>query len=217
MTPLVIRFFIVWGFALALQAGANVLFSAVVAYSVRELQKLFEGAVIVDSDTRGQVIARAQTQEGDTRMSLGTFFKKFGVDLEKVIDVGAKAAEVAEPVVDVLFPALAAVYNGAVNEAVKLLAAGQAAAAQGGSTTVQLENVAAAVAPELIAYAQQEGLPAPTAAHITAFTQAILTSLQVLVSIETGTPPPTVTSSATTTAAAPAASAPTPAPVLAAA
>ena len=64
-------------------------------------------------------------------MSLGSFFQKVGVDLEKVIGLGAKVAAVAEPVVDILFPAVATLYNGAVNEAVKLLTAGQAAASSG--------------------------------------------------------------------------------------
>lgn len=145
-------------------------------------------------------------------MSLGTFFKKAGVDLEKVLGVGIDVAKVAEPEVDILFPALGALYNGAVNEASTLLAAGSAAATSGGSATVQLENVAAAVAPQLIAYAQQQGLPAPTSAHITAFTQSILTSLQVLVALENGTAPTVTVSStsavaATTPAAAPVASA----------
>lgn len=132
-------------------------------------------------------------------MSFGTFLKKAGVDLEKVLGVATEAAQVAEPVVDILFPAVGTLYNSAVNEAVKLLAAGQAAAAQGGSSTVQLTNVAAAIAPQLIAYAEQEGLPAPTADHINAFTQAVLASLQVLVAIETGAAPPAVITTTATT------------------
>lgn len=135
-------------------------------------------------------------------MSFGTFLKKAGADIEKVLGVASEAAEVAEPVVDILFPAIGTLYNSAVNEAVKLLAAGQAAASQGGSATVQLTNVAAAVAPQLIAYAEQEGLPAPTAEHINAFTQAVLASLQVLVSIETSSAPPTVSVSSPSTTAA---------------
>lgn len=154
-------------------------------------------------------------------MSFGTFLKKAGVDIAKVLGVASEAAEVAEPVVDILFPAIGTVYNSAVNEMVKLLAAGQAAAAQGGSATVQLTNVAAAVAPQLIAYAEQEGLPAPTAEHINAFTQAVLASLQVLVSIETSSTPPTVSvsSSRSTPAASTGAGSATvqAAPVLAAA
>lgn len=133
-------------------------------------------------------------------MSFGTFLKKAGVDLEKVLGIASEAAEVAEPVVDILFPAVGTLYNNAVNEAVKLLAAGQAAAAQGGTTTVQLANVAAAVAPQLIAYAEQEGLPAPTAEHINAFTQAILASLQVLVTVESGASPPAVSTASATSA-----------------
>lgn len=129
-------------------------------------------------------------------MSLGTFFKKVGVDLEKVIGEGAKVAAVAEPVVDILFPEVAALYNGAVNEAVTALTAGQSAAAQGGSTAVELQNVAAAVEPQLITYLESQGLPAPTAAHVNAFTQSLLASLQVLVAIENGTPLPTVVANA---------------------
>ncbi len=125
-------------------------------------------------------------------MSLGGFFKKVGVDLEKVIGAGAKVAAVAEPVVDILFPAVATLYNGAVNEAVKLLTAGQSAASQGGSTPVELENVIAAIEPSLVAYLQGEGLSAPTAAQLSSFTQSILASLQVLIAIENGTALPTV-------------------------
>ena len=148
-------------------------------------------------------------------MSFGTFLKKAGVDLEKVLGVATEAAQVAEPVVDILFPAVGTLYNSAVNEAVKLLAAGQAAAAQGGSSIVQLTNVAAAIAPQLIAYAEQEGLPAPTADHINAFTQAVLASLQVLVAIETGAAPPAVTT--TSGAIGSATKVPAAAPALAAA
>jgi hypothetical protein len=156
-------------------------------------------------------------------MSLGGFFKKVGVDLEKVIGAGAKVAAVAEPVVDILFPAVATLYNGAVNEAVKLLTAGQAAAAQGGGATVELENVVAAIEPSLVAYLQAEGLPAPTAEHLNAFTQSILASLQVLIAIEEGTPLPTVVATAapatsgTTAGAGSASPSPAAAPTLAAA
>jgi hypothetical protein len=150
-------------------------------------------------------------------MSLATFFKKAGVDIDKVLGIGIDLAKVFEPEVDILFPALGPLYNGAVNEASTLMAAGSAAAAQGGSASVQLENVAAAVAPQLIAYCEQQvpPLPAPTAAHITAFTQSLLVSLQVLVAIENGTAPTvTVSSTSSPAATAPAAA---PAPVASAA
>lgn len=135
-------------------------------------------------------------------MSLGSFFKKAGVDIEKVLEVGDAAAQVAEPVVDILFPAVGTLYNTAVNEAAKLLAAGSQAASQGGSAGVQLANVVAVVEPLLVAYAQQEGLPAPTAAQINAYTQLVLLSLQVLNSIETGSEPPAVASSSAAVQAA---------------
>lgn len=120
-------------------------------------------------------------------MSLGSFLKKVGVDLEKVAGVGAEAAEVAEPVVDVLFPEVATLFNSAVNEALKLLTAAQTAAAAGSGTTAQLANVAAAVEPALITYLQGQGLPAPTAAQVNAYTQSLLQSLATLVAIENGT------------------------------
>lgn len=135
-------------------------------------------------------------------MGLGSFFRKVGVDLEKVLIPAVDVAQIAEPEVDFLFPEVATLYNGSVNEAVKLLAAGSAAAAQGGSGTVQLENVAAVVEPQLTAYLQKQGLPAPTAAQVNAFTADLLKSLQTLIAVENGTPIPTVTASASPAAAA---------------
>jgi hypothetical protein len=119
-------------------------------------------------------------------MSLGTFFKKVGVDLEKVLTDSLKIAAIAEPVVDVLFPAVATLYNGAINEAVKTLAAAQSATEAGESVPANIDNIANAVAPQLIAYMQSQGLPTPTAAHITAFAQSIIASLQVLTLMESG-------------------------------
>ncbi len=162
-------------------------------------------------------------------MSFGKFMSKVGVDLEKVIGIGVKAAQVAEPVVDILFPAVATLFNSSVNEAVKLLAAGQAAAAQGGGATVELANVAAVVEPQLVTYMQTQGIiGSPTATQVNAFTGALLAALQTLVTIENGTAAPTVTvttaagsatagGTASSTAAGSATAAPAPAPALAAA
>jgi hypothetical protein len=116
-------------------------------------------------------------------MSLGSFFKKLGVDIEKIV---VPVAEIAEPEVDVLFPEVALLYNGAVNEAVKLIAVGKVAAAAGGTGTVTLSNVASAVEPLLTSYLATLGLPAPTDAHINSFAQSILSSIQTLVQIEQG-------------------------------
>lgn len=138
-------------------------------------------------------------------MGLGSFFKKAGVDLEKLLVPAVDVAQIAEPEVDFLFPEVATLYNGSVNEAVKLLAAGSAAAAQGGSGTVQLENVAAVVEPQLTAYLKSQGLPAPTAAQVNAFTADLLKSLQTLTTIENGqTPTPTATVAADPAPPAPA-------------
>jgi hypothetical protein len=141
-------------------------------------------------------------------MSAKSFFKQVGVDLLKVLTLGDKAAEAAEPVIDLMFPAEATLYNGAVAEVGKLLASGQAAAA---STTGALPTVSAvvsAVEPQLIAYAESIGAPAPTADKVNAYTQALLQGLAVLQAIESGAALPATVAAAPAASAAPASAAP---------
>jgi hypothetical protein len=137
-------------------------------------------------------------------MNMKSFFKTIGTDLLKVVKLGDEAAQVAEPVIDLMFPAEAALYNGAVAEVGKLIATGQTAAqaAAGSGTIPTIEDVADAVEPQLVAYAESVGAPAPTVDHIDAYAQSVLLGLQVLQSLQTGQAVPSSSSTVAAVAAA---------------
>lgn len=135
-------------------------------------------------------------------MSIKSFFKTLGVDLLKVVSIGDDVAAAAEPVIDLMFPAEATLYNGAVAEVGKLIASGQSAAAGVTGAIPTSEAIIAAVGPQLEAYAESIGASAPTQAQINAYTQALLAGLQVLQTLESGQAVPATIAAPATTAAA---------------
>jgi hypothetical protein len=106
-------------------------------------------------------------------MSVGSFLKKAGTDLEKVLGVVVKVGVAEEPIIDAAFPGFATVINAGLAEAAKVLALSTAAAATGITAEQQVIAIAEAVEPALVSYAASLGLPAPTAAKINAVAQAI--------------------------------------------
>jgi len=106
-------------------------------------------------------------------MSVGSFLKKAGSDLEKVLGVVVKVGTAEEPIIDAAFPGFATVINAGLAEAGKVLALSTAAAATGITAEQQVLAIAEAVEPALVSYAQNLGLPAPTSAKINSIAQAI--------------------------------------------
>jgi hypothetical protein len=102
---------------------------------------------------------------------------KIFVDVFKGVD---KVAIVAEPFVDIAFPALAPVYNAAANGAAAALAAGKGATSPTNTDTQNLVAVAVAVEPLLTQYAQQAGLSAPTLGTVMLYAQALQKSLAAI-------------------------------------
>lgn len=108
-----------------------------------------------------------------------------GKGLKKFFSVVLGAAQVAEPIIDVAFPGLAVLYNATVNEAVKAEAAAIAAGQQNGTGAQKLALVIEAVTPQVVAFAAQNGLPAPTAATITNYVNAVVATLNAIPSAPT--------------------------------
>lgn len=91
-----------------------------------------------------------------------------------------KVAVVAEPFVDIAFPALAPIYNAAANGAAAAIKAGQGAVVSTNTDTQNVVAVAIAVEPVLAQFAKDSGLPAPTTATILQYAEALAASLKKL-------------------------------------
>ena len=101
---------------------------------------------------------------------VGKFFKVIFSDATKV-------AEIAEPVVDIAFPAVASLYNFTVQQAALAETAAEGAK---GSGAQKLAAVIAAVTPYAVASLKADGVPEPTTAQITAYVNAVVASLNAL-------------------------------------
>lgn len=99
---------------------------------------------------------------------------------ERFFGDAIKVAEVAEPFVDVLFPGAAALYNSAVAEAAKVEAASIAAGKQSGTGPQKLAALVTAITPQVLAYAEKNGLGAITSEHITNYANAAVATLNAL-------------------------------------
>lgn len=119
--------------------------------------------------------------------SFSTILSDIGHGFQKFFGIAVKAAEAAEPIVDVLFPGIAVLYNSTVAEAAKAEALAAAAAAQTGTGPQKLALVISAIEPSILAYAAANGLPKPTADQITAYVNAVVATLNSLSGI--GAPP----------------------------
>lgn len=101
---------------------------------------------------------------------VGKFFKVIFSDATKV-------AEIAEPVVDIAFPAVAGLYNFTVQQAALAETAADGAKGAGAQ---KLAAVIAAVTPYAVASLKADGVPEPTTAQITAYVNAVVASLNAL-------------------------------------
>ena len=112
--------------------------------------------------------------------SFKTILDDIGHGFVKVFEIAVEAAQVAEPLVDVILPGWSALFSGAVAEAAQVEALATAANKQSGTGPQKLALVVAAVTPSVLAYAEKNGLPTPTAEQITAFVNAAVAALNAL-------------------------------------
>jgi hypothetical protein len=116
--------------------------------------------------------------EKEIAMSVATWFKKAGTDLDKFFGVIVNAGEDAEPIVDALDPAIAPVYNLFVGAAAKIEAVGQAVPTAGLSDEQKVAAIVTAIMPTVISTAQSRGVSAPEVAKVQAYVTAGLSSLE---------------------------------------
>lgn len=105
---------------------------------------------------------------------------KIGQDILKGLGIADEAGLIAEPFVDIAFPAFAPVYNAIVN--------GSAAAKTAATKTISsqysdVQNVTAvvqAIEPILNEYAAAAGLSKPTIAQIMKYATALIESMKAI-------------------------------------
>lgn len=113
-------------------------------------------------------------------LSFTSILSDIGSGLKKFFSAVVPIAEAAEPIVAVAFPGISALYTATVTEVANAETAAIAAGAQSGSSTQKLAAVVAAITPTFTAYAAANGMPAPTTATITTWTNAIVASLNAI-------------------------------------
>lgn len=102
-----------------------------------------------------------------------------GVIFKTIFKDGATVATDAEPVVDLLFPGVSALYNASAAAAAKISSTwttGKGSKAQPKSAA-NIQAFVTEITPAFNAYAASQGLPAPSSAQITAWAQAFFTLL----------------------------------------
>lgn len=118
-------------------------------------------------------------------MSFTSVLATIGKDAVKIFDwVGSPSGQNlikdGEAVVEVVYPPATAIINIAntfLTEAIKAEALAAAAGQQNGSGTQKAAAVLNAATPQVIAFAQQYGLPTPTATQLNAANDAIVAFL----------------------------------------
>lgn len=99
------------------------------------------------------------------------------VGFEKFFGIAIQAAQDAEPLIDAVFPGAASLYNATVAECAKAEAAAIVADKQSGSGVQKLASVVQAIAPSALAFAQSNGLSAPTTAQIETYVNGTVATL----------------------------------------
>lgn len=112
--------------------------------------------------------------------SFKSILSDIGHSLKTFFSLADSVAKAAEPIVDVAFPGVAALYNATVAEVGNAETAAIAAGAQSGTGTQKLAAVVAAISPTFTQYAAQNGLAAPTTAIITDYVNAVVASLNAI-------------------------------------
>lgn len=100
--------------------------------------------------------------------------------LARILRVTTEVAAIAEPIVVVFNPGIAAIYNLSVNAALQAENAAEEAASKETTHTAKLAAVCEAVTPYLAQAAEQARVSAPTQATITAYAQSVLAGLEAL-------------------------------------
>jgi hypothetical protein len=119
--------------------------------------------------------------------SFNSILSNIGKGLKTFFTGAAKIAQVAEPLVDLALPGIAALYNTTVNAVVNAETAAIAAGEQSGTGAQKLQTVIAAIEPVFTQYAEQTGIPtAQRAAAIEAWVNAAVAGLNA---IPSGTQP----------------------------
>lgn len=111
--------------------------------------------------------------------SFTSILSDVGNALKKVFGIGVKVAEVAEPIIDIAFPGIGALYNLTVTAAANAETGAIAAGAQSGTGAQKLAAVISAIDADFTVYAQAAGIPF-TSATITAWVNAVVASLNAI-------------------------------------
>lgn len=106
---------------------------------------------------------------------IGSTLKKVftGTGVQNIL----KVSKAAEPIVDLAFPGIAALYNATVAEVANAETAALAAAAQTGTGAQKLAAVVAAITPTFNAYLTAQGLPTQTATTIETWVNTVVSGL----------------------------------------
>lgn len=120
--------------------------------------------------------------------SFHSILADIGNALKKVFSIGVKAAIVAEPIVNIAFPGISALYNLTVGAAANAEANAVVAGAQSGSGPQKLALVVASIEKDFAAYAQAAGIPY-TQATIEAWVTAVVSTLNAIPAPGGTTPP----------------------------
>lgn len=115
-----------------------------------------------------------------------TFLQHLGNAFKKILGIATTVAKDAEPEVDILFPAVAPLYNSAVGLAV---GAEAMAPALTGTGPQKLAQLVASLEPQAVAWAAQNGIVWPVA-DITKWASAVVDTINLI-------PAPTVAPVAT--------------------
>ena len=116
----------------------------------------------------------------NTMASFQSILSDIGNGLKKFFNLALPFAAAAAPIVDVMFPGIAGLYNATVTEVGNAETAAIAAGAQNGTGAQKLAAVVAAVTPYFTQYASSNGLPAPTEAVIQNYVNAVVASLNAI-------------------------------------
>lgn len=118
-----------------------------------------------------------------------SILSNIGHGLEKLFGVAVKVAEDAEPLVEVLFPGISALFNTTVTAAGIAESAAIAAGSQNGTGTQKLAMVIQSIEGSFNAYALANKLPIPSAAQIEAAVNAAVAFLNAIPSTTASTMP----------------------------
>lgn len=118
-----------------------------------------------------------------TEVNMATFktiLDDIGNALKKAFSLGIEAAVVAEPIVDIAFPGIAALYNTTVGAVATAETGAIAAGAQTGTGPQKLAFVVASIEQAFNAYAAANKLQTPTQAVIENYVNAVVASLNAI-------------------------------------